>query len=100
LQFLLQHDNSGAHAPTVQDEGLYRPRMNEDTILMLFQDVHEGHGREELQNMFLNYGFIIIMDDWGNPLVYCGDNDTQFFNWTIDYQTVTSSNAFFTQRFD
>ena len=99
LQFVIQHDNSGSHAPTVEDGGVFRPCLSEDTILSLFQDVHEGNGRMELQNMFLNYGFIVIMDEWGFPLVYCGDNETKFSNWTIDYQPVTTSNAFFTQRF-
>jgi len=99
LQYLIQSDHSGAHAPTVQDQGMFRPRMTEEQIIQLFQDVQDGNGRQELQNMFLNYGFIVIIDEWEHALVYVGNDPTMFTNWLNDYQAVTSSAAFFTEQF-
>ena len=93
LQEVLDHDRSGGHAPTMG--GVSYPGMDQNHIVDLFQALHDGHGLDVLEHMFLNYGFVIIMDEWSQPMVYVGNNPAAFHSWAENAAEGTSTGAFF-----
>jgi hypothetical protein len=93
LQEVIEHDRSGGHAPTVG--GVSHPGMDQHHIVDLFEALHNGHGLAVLEDMFLNYGFALIMDEWPQPLVYVGNNPEAFDTWAETAVEGTSTGAFF-----
>jgi hypothetical protein len=93
LQEVLEHDRSGGHAPTVG--GVSHPGMDQHHIVDLFEALHNGHGLAVLEDMFLNYGFVVIMDEWSQPMVYVGNNPEAFHSWAENAEEGTSTGAFF-----
>jgi len=98
LTEVMNNDATLGHAPLAEPLPP-RPAMSADHISTLFSNLDNGAGLPALQNMFLNYGFAVIMDEWNNPIVYVGNDSTAFYNWLNNAQVVTSSGAFFTNHF-
>jgi hypothetical protein len=69
--------------------------MDQHHIVDLFEALHNGHGLAVLEDMFLNYGFALIMDEWSQPLVYVGNNPDAFHTWAENAVEGTSTGAFF-----
>jgi hypothetical protein len=98
LEEVITNDATLGHAPLAEPLPP-RPAMSADHISTLFSNLDNGVGLPALQNMFLNYGFAVIMDEWNNPIVYVGNDSTAFYNWLNNAQVVTSSGTFFEQWF-
>lgn len=76
------------------------PGMSRSHIMYLFSQLHQGMGRPELQNMLINYGFVVIMDEWRDVDVYVGNDPQRFTNWVLDptYVPNHSTVSFFTNQ--
>ena len=95
---VMNNDATINHAP-VAAQLPQKPAMSADHIRGLFSNLDQGMGLPDLQNMFMNYDFVIIMDEWDHPLVYVGNDSTAFYNWLNNAQVVTSSGTFFANHF-
>lgn len=95
LDYVENNNAAIGHAPLAVPQPVI-PGMSEDHIRELFADLHQGHGLPALQNMFINYRFVIIMSEWSIPMVYVGNDSSYFYNWLNQgHPHLTSSQEFF-----
>jgi len=68
LTEVMTHDASLGHAPLAEPLPP-RPAMSQSHIQSLFSNLDQGMGMPDIQNMFFNYGFVVIMVKWNRPHV-------------------------------
>jgi len=93
LQFVLENDNSGSHAPSSSDK--ISRGMSKNDIYQLIQDMTHNKKRysfiKDLKNIYQKYGFLIFIDDYKNVIVYTEDK-TLFDKWLNEnYKSDVSS---------
>ena len=67
--FVQEHDATGSHAPSASQLAT-RPLLAKAQIVYLFEELHAGNGMEALVEALNKDGYVVIMEEWGNLIVY------------------------------
>ena len=68
-EFIHEHDATGSHAPSACQLAT-RPLLTKEHIIYLFEELHTGNGMEALVEALNKDGYVVIMEEWGNLIVY------------------------------
>jgi hypothetical protein len=78
-EFVQEHDATGSHAPTACQLST-RPLLAKEHIIYLFEELHAGNGMAALVEALNKDGYVVIMDEWRNLIVYINSDEDVLLN--------------------